>query len=232
MQHKFTFNVGNELLAGQMISDNLQSTPELLFLHGAGTSNQYRAQYLAEKLAAQNISSLTFDFSGHGESSGEMSHSSLEKRTQEALAAAIYTTHEKGLTLVGSSMGGHIALNLLDQLVVKNVILFCPAVYPENAYRTNFGPQFTKLITVKNAWETSSIFSRLEKYTGKLLVVIGVDDDVIPKGVIDGIMSHAKNVSYKKLIRLPGVDHKMHGYLSKHPAVADKMVSEIVTLMN
>lgn len=59
---------------------------DLVWLHGGGRSTKERSVPMAEKLLALDISSVTFDHSGHGESTGSLSESSLTRRERQAQA--------------------------------------------------------------------------------------------------------------------------------------------------
>jgi alpha-beta hydrolase superfamily lysophospholipase len=104
---KVRFFVGREKLVGNIISDNTENEPTLLFLHGAGKATKERSNYIAFELAKHGIRSFSFDFSGHGESSGKLEESSLRKRVEEASAALNFLNHSEAVTLYGSSMGAH-----------------------------------------------------------------------------------------------------------------------------
>lgn len=85
---------------------------------------------LAEKLGSACI---RFDYSGHGASSGEFRDGTISRWLEEAIAA-IDAVAPKSVILVGSSMGGWIALRLVQQLRKRNtgpkiagLVLIAPA---------------------------------------------------------------------------------------------------------
>jgi pimeloyl-ACP methyl ester carboxylesterase len=84
--------------------------PTVVFLPGFRSDmNGDKATALAEFCTAQGIAMLRFDYSGHGASSGDFLHGTIGAWTQDALAA-IDSLTTGPLVLVGSSMGGWIAL--------------------------------------------------------------------------------------------------------------------------
>src|SRR4051794_17833447 len=105
MIEKISFQVGNERLVGQLVLSHTKEKPSVLFVHGAGKATKERSQPLAERLAERSISSFAWDCSGHGESTGTMNHSSLQKRTIEAQMALTYTDPNQPLSICGFSMG-------------------------------------------------------------------------------------------------------------------------------
>lgn len=224
---KIEFNVSNEKIVGLVVSKNDADTPSFLFMHGGGGADKYRTLYLAERLLNYDIRSLAFDHSGSGESTGSLENSSLAKRYNEALKAIKFLTKDKPLTICGSSMGAYIALKLLEKESVKNLILFCPAIYDARAFTVKFNNDFTEIIRQKESWKNSDIFSSLEKFNGNLLIFIGEEDEVIPKGVIDLLDKSSPNIKRKEIVVIPDCPHKIHTWLSEHKNIADKVAEKI-----
>lgn len=84
--------------------------PTLVFLPGfASDMNGSKAEALAAMCARHGRAMLRFDYSGHGASDGAFIDSTIGRWTADALAAIDHLT-EGDLLLVGSSMGGWIAL--------------------------------------------------------------------------------------------------------------------------
>lgn len=85
--------------------------------------------------ADQGLSSTVFDYSGHGISSGQFNDGTIGAWLEEAVAVFIKVTRGPQV-IIGSSMGGHIALLLLRHLAkvapehasrIKGAILIAPA---------------------------------------------------------------------------------------------------------
>ncbi|WP_375672516.1 alpha/beta hydrolase, partial [Bartonella sp. AA16SXTY] len=78
-----------------------------------------------------DLSCLRFDYSGHGESEGDFFQGTISRWVKESLA--IFETYCEGpQILIGSSMGGWIALKLAMMLAQKNkrlagMVLVAPA---------------------------------------------------------------------------------------------------------
>lgn len=84
--------------------------PTLVFLPGFASDMQGdKAGFLAGRCAASGQACLRLDYSGHGESGGDFLAGSIGRWTEDALAVIDRET-EGPLVLVGSSMGGWIAL--------------------------------------------------------------------------------------------------------------------------
>ncbi|MFS8114490.1 alpha/beta hydrolase [Rhizobium jaguaris] len=85
---------------------------------------------LAERLG---LSCIRFDYSGHGQSGGRFTDGTISRWLEEALAV-IDHAKPKRIVLVGSSMGGWIALRLIQELrkrkktpAIKGLVLIAPA---------------------------------------------------------------------------------------------------------
>jgi pimeloyl-ACP methyl ester carboxylesterase len=94
-----------------------------------------KASALADWASKTRHSCLRFDYSGHGRSEGRLEEGSLSRWLEEA--EAVFTTLSRGpQLLVGSSMGGYIALLVLRALLarsapaaarIKALVLIAPA---------------------------------------------------------------------------------------------------------
>lgn len=58
----------------------------VVLLHGAGLGNKERLLPLLEEFVARGCRGLALDFSGHGESSGELKDLSLRRRFEQAVS--------------------------------------------------------------------------------------------------------------------------------------------------
>lgn len=214
IKQSFTFTINEETISANILAkDNLTIPPRFIFLHGAGTGNKERVQSIATPVISNNVNILTLDFSGHGESTGELKKSSLKKRLEEANAAIKQFSSKEPLIICGSSMGGYIAIKLLDFYKVDTLILFCPALYDKNAYNVRFDAGFTEIIRTPESWKNTDALDSLEKFTGNLLIVMGEKDEVIPPGVIELIIQHSPNVSKKELYIIPNCPHTINTWI-------------------
>lgn len=94
-----------------------------------------KATAIAERAREQGLAATLFDYSGHGVSSGAFTDGTIGRWLEEAFA--VFTKVSKGpQVIIGSSMGGHIALVLLRKLTkeapehakrVKGAVLIAPA---------------------------------------------------------------------------------------------------------
>ncbi len=110
---------------------------------------------------------LRFDYSGHGESSGRFADGTVSRWLAESLA--VFTAFCEGpQVLVGSSMGGWIALLLARELrrtpspkaSIAGMALIAPAVdFTEALMWKRFPEEIRREIEAKGAWERPSQYS-------------------------------------------------------------------------
>jgi len=222
------FPAGEELLAGHIITPSGETQPRILFLHGGGESTKERLVPFAIDLAERGLASFAFDFSGHGQSSGELKASSLSKRTQEATAALAYLRGPKPYVVCGSSMGGHIALELLRTQDIDTLILFAPAMFDRDAFSVPFGCGFTEIIRRDGSWKRADVLEALERFRGNLLIYVGENDAVIPQGVIELMGSHSPHVRAKEIIRIPQLGHSIPVWMAEEPEQRKKIVDKLI----
>ncbi|SEN46924.1 Pimeloyl-ACP methyl ester carboxylesterase [Nitrosomonas marina] len=101
------------------------TSPGIVFLGGFRSDmNGTKARFLEQICAQSGQSYLRFDYGGHGSSSGVFEQGTVGSWKQDAVDIIDHVFAQRGVVLVGSSMGGWIALRLLlERLVqVKGVI--------------------------------------------------------------------------------------------------------------
>ncbi|WP_428001435.1 alpha/beta hydrolase [Acidovorax sp.] len=193
------------------------STPRTLALHGGGASSRLGYQPLLDFLAARGHASVAFDFAGQGESTGSMAASGLRDRAQQALAVVDFLQMPRPVSLIASSMGGHIACSLIDALAPPALVLYCPAAYEAAALEVPFGPAFQQVIRATSDFAASPAFDALERFEGRLLLVLGAEDAVIPRQVEDQYIRRARKASHVEVLRLDGAGHHLHAWLKDRP---------------
>ncbi len=111
-------NHDNRRLA--MRTTNGGNEPAFLWLSGfMSDMSGSKASALFDWAVAQNRRCRLFDYSGHGASSGTMADFTLSRAIEDALAVFDDFAAQR-CVLVGSSMGGWIALRLLQLLDARN----------------------------------------------------------------------------------------------------------------
>lgn len=108
--------IGQEHLTGFLIGRNQDQKADFVFIHGANKGSKHRVLSFIKQIVDAGQTVLSYDHSGHGNSSGIEKHSSLAKRQQEAIAMISEYAKADPITLCGSSMGGYTAIKMLNHM--------------------------------------------------------------------------------------------------------------------
>lgn len=213
----FSLPVGAVTLRGTVTHGGVDDAPRLLAMHGGGQSSRRGVQYLLGGLADADVSSASFDFQGHGESTGQIEGSSLRERAAQAAAVAAHLAPRRAMSLMATSMGGHVACALIARLNPPALVLFCPAAYAAQAEDAPFGPGFQAVLRSTVDYAASPAFAALERFEGRLLLVFGTEDAVIPAQVLNQFERRALRARSVEVVRLAGAGHKLHEWLAARP---------------
>lgn len=251
-------------LEGRLLGDAERGAawPRLLAIHGA-RSDYTKLNALLYPLQRQGIGSLSFNLSGHNQASTVgIENTSLGTNLSEALrfASLSATGHD---TVFGHSLGGALALKVAQAHgeSVNKIILCCPALYPEAAYRRSFGSGFRKEISTPFGFLDSSSLDFLRNFGGELMLIIGeydglrstgfggtagtsagmvtvTGDKSVPLAVNSAIPFEVIDAIQKSLppdrftkIVLPGCDHGVSAWLRANPAPAEALARRIAAFM-
>ena len=224
----FSFTVGNETLAATRLLATPDALPEIVTFHGLGkTANRHTTLYLLERLAALGHSSIRFEFSGNGDSTGTLENTNLRTRLNEGAAAVELLPATVRPVLIGTSMGGHIAASLIAAVKPKVLILFCPAAYPQEALEVNFGSGLPR----PDNYENSSAFAGIRAFRGNLLIIGARNDQVVASRVIEKYLREAVLARSKQVIWLDDCDHFIHRWLPDQNTLLSSVISTISKLI-
>lgn len=137
--------------------------PGLVWLGGFSSDMRgTKAQALNDWAALHGRALVRFDYSGHGESSGDFDAGTIGLWLEETVA--VFSTHCHGPQIVvGSSMGGWLALLLIRELVrchatartapIAGLVLIAPAVdFTEELIWKRCPPSVRHDLETKGAW--------------------------------------------------------------------------------
>lgn len=228
-QHLIQIGFEEHTLIGDVIA--LGNSPRVLVLHGAGNSNRGRFQMLREELFAKGISSVAFDFVGHGDTGGDLKSSSLSSRTRQACRIVDALNLQEPFAVIGASMSAYTSVKLLEHFHIKSLILLVPAMYTSQAYSIPFNRGFSDIIRQPQSWVQSDAWRLLADYTGRLLIVAAENDQIIPHAVINGIYDSAVNAAARKLYIAPNASHFVFTDLRKNDPDEFKYVFDQICTM-
>lgn len=205
-----------------------------VFLHGAGSASKERGDALCTEMATKGMRTISFDFSGWGESTCRFP-GAIQKRVAEASAVVRQLLLPSGLPLavLAFSMSGQVAIELLRTFgkEIRCLALFNPAVYDRRAIPVPFGAEFTAIIRRPESWRDADIASAFNGYRGKTLLVKSEHDDVIPPAVFDLIALAAPANSVSELV-IKSASHQLGAFLNAHPLVAAHVADVIAGLLD
>lgn len=164
------------------------SKTSILFLSGGSIDvGKERYETWQDSLAFCGISSVSFDYSGVHGSGTPLKESSLKSRIEESEHVTdwmIKNIPADQYALYGVSMGGYIALGLINERpnIFQKLILQTPAAYAPTSHDLRFGTAFTKEIK-KSGWSNSFSFAWLAEYNKSVLFIEAEKDEIIPKHI-------------------------------------------------
>jgi len=181
-----------------------EKCPLVMILHGfSGNKNEPHLSHMADELEKAGIASIRFDFNGHGESEGAFENMTVLNEIEDARCVYNYVRQldfVSTVSLAGHSQGGVVSSMLAGQLGTDNVqcvVLMAPAaVLRDDAIRGNTmgvmydplnPPEYVEIFNglklgrdyIRTAFDLP-IYETAEKYTGKVCLIHGTGDRVVP----------------------------------------------------
>lgn len=194
MENVYFYNKQGEKLAGILHRPNTPA-PAIIISHGFGSSKTNKQEW-ASQLCEAGFLVLRFDFSGHGESEGDIAETTVTKVTDD-LRSAIDFANSLGATkigLTGHSMGGLASLLAAGEAGAV-VTIAPPSNFPEvYEHRKKAGLDlvewkkkgYTNLFGIRVNYSLYSDAVRYDQQTVAksvkcpILLVHGDKDEIIP----------------------------------------------------
>ena len=204
-----------------------QQCPMVMLCHGfGGTKEGQLFDLIADSLAMHGISSIRFDFNGHGESEGDFVEMTVPNEIEDAKKVYEYVRdlrYVDKVAILGHSQGGVVASMTAGELPddFAAVVLMAPAaVLRDDAIRgSTFGKMYDPLYPpeyvelwggkrlgreyIKTAFSLP-IYETAARYQGEALIVHGTGDRVVPYTYGERYHSIWPKSEY---VQLDGFDH-------------------------
>lgn len=210
-----------------------EKCPMVMLLHGfTGNKTNRPLTDIADALEKEGISSIRFDFNGHGESEGAFENMTVLNEIEDAKKVFEYVKgleYVDGVSIAGHSQGGVVSSMLAGELGhgnIKSVVLLAPAaVLRDDALRGNvFGSAFDagnppETVKVMGRFDlgrgyilsaqTLPIYETAEKFTGPVCLIHGTADRIVPYTYS---LSYHRVYSDSELHLIDGADHGFRGF--------------------
>jgi len=192
--------------------------PEALLLHGGGTSSSQGLQALREHLRDRGIASTAFDFVGHGRTGGALIGSSLAERLAQVEAVLQASGITAGSSsIIGFSMGGHIAALAAARLGFAACGLVIPAAYTAAAAALPFGPAFSAAIRQPESWRDSDAFAALAGFRGRVQIISAALDAVVPATIPCQYLQACTLAAMRHHHAVCGAGHDLSAHFARRP---------------
>jgi uncharacterized protein len=180
-----TLQSAGRRLSGQVFGSDADESnrPGLLFIHGldSGQSGYWpRAESAETELGAF---SLTFDLSGHGQSTGTLDELSLSDHLADVILAYDRLVAEppvdaQRIGVCGASYGGYLATLLTARRPVQRLLLRAPALYEDADFEA---PRSQRPLSREVPHQASRALGALKRFERAVLIIeSGKDDEVLP----------------------------------------------------
>ena len=200
------FKNSRELKLSAIFEGENRDAPVVVMCHGFHSSkdNPITSRTLAQKLVENGLSVLRFDFTGHGQSEGDIDEVTPLMGLDD-LKCAIKTLNNQNFALYGSSFGGYISLLYASQNPVLTLALKAPVSdWCQVQISKGRGERFYQ--ETKNI----SIYQKAKNIKAPTLITHGDKDDVVPieqsQKLIKALRSKIKTL---EIIR--GANHDIRG---------------------
>lgn len=222
MQEPFVLSVEGINISGVIHFPRQSSPAFVITCHGLFSSKQSdKFIAIAEHFSNAGLAVVRFDFSGCGESSGNIEDTTVSKRLKQLEDIVRFSQDHPGLGTVfgilGSSLGGYLALLYASKKPV-NALSVWAAPYDlketaENIPEEDLAVLKEEFFVDAEKYSLSSILSKINT----LQVIQGKKDDVVPWNHAKKIFSLAKNP--KELKIFPGADHTIKDVYDRNMAI-------------
>ena len=209
------------------LSEGPKDRPALVWLGGYRSDMKGTKALELETFArGKGLACLRLDYSGHGESGGEFRDGTISLWLEEALAVIAHAGFKR-LILIGSSMGGWIALRAVEELrktktaTVEGMVLIAPAPdFTIDLIEPSLGDAERKSLVEKGYFEEHSEYSPEPNiFTAKLM------DDGRANKVLTGIIETGCPVHILQGLQDPDVPWRHAMKLVEHLPADDVVIS-------
>jgi len=208
----FQLTVAKRVLAGALhLPAGRQSAPWVVLCHGLFSSMaSEKFTVLSEMLSRSGIAALRFDFSGCGASTGTIADTTVSRRLQELEAvvrfADNYTALGRNCALMGSSLGGFVALLFAKGRSFKALSLWATP-YDLATIKTNIPAQDLQRLKPEFFTDAEGYHLDVHQTDTPIQIIHGTCDEIVPVSHADRL--YKKNDPRHQCVIIPDADHSI-----------------------
>jgi len=205
-REKRSFKNSRGLNLSAIFEGEEKDAPIVVMCHGFHSSkdNPITSRALAQKLVESGLSVLRFDFTGHGESQGNIDEITPLYALND-LKSAIKTLGKKKIAIYGSSFGGYIALLYATDHPILALALKSPVSdWSQVQISNDRGKRF------RQETENINIYQKAKNIKAPTLIIHGDQDDVVPLAQSQRLYKYLGS-AIKKLEIIKGANHDIRG---------------------
>lgn len=212
---------GLELNGWLLAPEKGQEWGAVVVFNGNAGHRGYRAP-LAERLAAEGLAVLLFDYRGYGENEGSPSEQGLYRDAEGAFAflTEVRGYREASLAYFGESLGTGVALALAERHPPGALVLRSPFTSLADVGRRHF-PLVPVGLLLRDRYPS---LERVRRIRAPLLVVAGASDSIVPEPLSRRLFEAAVSET-KRYVRLQA-DHNDFELLA-----GDRLIGEMVAFL-
>lgn len=228
-------------LYGLLASPNKESKGAVILAHGITVEKNEGGFYrrLANLLAKNQLTSLRFDFRGHGDSSGEFSKITIKGEINDLSAAVnlLKAIGYKKIAIVGTSFGASVAVLYAKRkpATISSLTLLCPVLDYKRTFlepETEWAQQWFTQKAISKAKQTGKLnldgfhlgYNLLQEFRRfkpgetlltlniPTLIVHGKEDSMVPYEVAQ---YYGKKYQKGNFLSIQNADHGFEGYENK-----------------
>lgn len=246
----FSINGDHGKLVGYINTPNKEHYPVFILLHGFNASKEMPLlRSISDKLVAQGIATVLFDFNGHGQSDGRFEDMTIPNEFNDAQKVYKYVSampYVTSISVGGHSQGGLVASLLAGELGEKKIsslVLLAPASVLKDmaTYGNLFGIHYdtTNLpdsIEIpgccrvgKEYVETARnlpIYETAAKYHGPVLLLHAPSDSLVPVKYGHDYENIYDNDTWGYFVGIEQADHNFNGFNNEVAQVISDFLAE------
>jgi len=193
IQQKIKFNSNRYLLRGDLHVPGRHNERSILFIPGWSSTRTKSNEYATE-LKELGFVCMTYDMSGHGESTGDRTKISRKQFLDDAIAAYDFlieqnSTGKRNIIVISSSFGCYLASILVSKRFVKQLVLRVPQNYPNKGFdrpKVNLhGAKLTDWRQKPRKHDATYSQQSLHNFQGEVLIIESEFDKYVTKQTIE-----------------------------------------------